>query len=338
MQLEKRTTFSNDILFIDGLWGTGKSLLGPIVSSMSGVERVKVECLYEQISRLFSFGQINEDAALWMLRTYVDCSQYYNSIGREINLRWADDTGLKNTPNKLSIIKKLFGREGDFKVDEINQKNLAFCAMSHMLMLTPELLISAYGERVKVIEVVRHPLYMLDHFSSYLERFESAREFTMSFYHEGIKVPWFAKGWEAEFVQANSTERAVLCITRLYPWLNEKIDAFRAVGLAVLDVSFEEAVFDTATMLKKLEKFTNRKHSSCINRTLKKQKLPRESIGKGRGHASYGWSKSNKSESDTYAGLLIKVRDNCSVRLQRDMHQLIVWYNKKYPSRLGQFE
>ena len=338
MQLEKQSTFSNDILFIDGLWGTGKSLLGPIVSGMDGVERVKVESLYEYISCLFNLGKINENGALWLLKTYADCSQYYNTIGRGVNLRWSDDTGLRNASNKRKIIKRLFGREGDFKMDEINHKNLAFCAMSHMLMLTPELLISAYGKRVKVIEMMRHPLYMVEHFSAYLDRFESPREFTMSFYHEGMKTPWFAKGWEAEFVQGNPIERAVLCITRLYPWLNKKIEELRAAGLPVLDVSFEEAVFDTKMMLKKLEHFTGRIHSPRLASILKKQKLPRESVAKGKGHASYGWSKSNKSEGESYADLMMKLRENCSVGLQHDMYQLIAWYNKTYPSRLRQFE
>ncbi len=337
MLLEKRDTFTSDILFIDGLWGTGKSLLGPIVSGMANVENAKIESLYEYICWLFYLGKINEDGALWMLRTYADCSQYHNSIGRELNLRWGDDTGLKNASHKLRMIFRLFGPEGDIKVNEINQENLAFCAMSHLLMLTPELLPLAYGERVKVIEMVRHPLYMVGHFTSYLARFESPREFTMAFYHEGTKVPWFARGWEGEFARANNTERAVLCITRLYPWLDEKIEASRANGLAILDLSFEQAVFETGKMLHKLEQFTGRSHHPRISSILKKQMLPRETIAKGKGHASYGWSNSDKSEGETYVELLTSVQANCSVELLKEMNKVISWYNRKYPSKLAAF-
>lgn len=337
MKLEKRNTFTNNIVFIDGLWGTGKSLLGPVVSGMSGVEKVKLESLYEYISWLFYLGKINEDGALWMLRTYADCSQYHNTIGREVNLRWSDDTGLKNAHNKLKLIQRLFTPDGDTKVDEINQKNLAFCAMSHLLMLTPELLLLAYGKRVKVIEMVRHPLYMVGHFAAYLARFESPREFTMAYYHEDAKIPWFVKGWETEFVQANPTEKAVLCITRLYPWLDEKIEASRANGLAVLDLSFEEAVFETDKTLHKLEQFTGRCHHPRITSILKKQMLPRETIAKGKGHASYGWSNSNKSEGEVYAEMLANVRKHCSVKLQNEMNEAIGWYNEKYPSTLSQY-
>lgn len=338
MKLEKRNTFINDIIFIDGLWGTGKSLLGPIVSGMDRIEKVRIEGVYENISLLYHLGKINQDGALWMLRTYADKSQYYNTIGREVNLRWGDDSGLKNAPEKLKIIRRLFGPEGDSKVEEINRENLAFCVMSHLLMLTPELVPLAYGSRVKVIEMVRHPLYMVGHFSAYLARFESPREFTMAFYHEDTKVPWFAQDWKAEFVRSNPTERAVLCITRLYPWLDTKIERARASGLAVLDLSFEEAVFQTDKTLHKLEQFTGRRHHSRIASILKKQMLPRETIAKGRGHSSYGWTKSDKTEGEMYAELLAGVRANCSVELQNEMNKVIAWYNEKYPSPLSQYQ
>ena len=337
MKLEKHNTFSNDIIFIDGLWGTGKSLLGPIVSGMAGVEKVKIEGVYEYINQLFSLGKISEDGALWMLRTYADRSQYYNAIGREVNLRWSDDTGLRDTPDRFKYIRRLFGGEGDSKVEEIIRENLAFCTMSHMLMLTPDLWSLAYGKRVKVIEMVRHPLYMVRHLRSGLERFESPREFTMSFCYRDVKVPWFASGWEDEFIDANSTERSVLCITRLYPWLEAKIELSRAAGLAVLDLSFEEAVFETNKMLRKLEQFIGRKHHSRLSSILKRQMMPRTTIAKGKGHAHYGWVTTDESEGDTYEKMLKDVRNNCSVELQNGLDKIITWYNKKYPSRIAQF-
>lgn len=336
MHLEKRNTFSNDVIFIDGLWGTGKSLLGPIVSGMDGVERVKVESIYEYVSWLFHLEKIDEDGAVWLLRTYADCSQYHNRIGREINLRWSDDTGLRNAPDKLALVRRLFGPEGDGKVEEINGRNLAYCGMSHMLMLAPDLLLPAYGPRVKVIEMVRHPLYMVGHFASYLTRFESPREFTMACYRGHAKVPWFVQGHEDRFVRANPTERAVLCIAHLYPWLDKKMESSRKDGLALLDFSFEEAVFETQTMVRKLEQFTGRAHHPRLAALLRKQKLPRETISKGTGHAVYGWQKTDKSEREVYMDMLAKVRSECSADTQDEMGRVISWYNRKYPSRLAE--
>mgnify|MGYP000117562632 FL=1 len=122
MKIEKNSTFENDIIFVDGLWGTGKSILGPIISNMHEVEKIKSESIYEYMSWLNQLGKIDEDAAVWMMRTYADSSQYHNRIGREINSRWSDDTGLKQVINKWDYIKRLFGKEGNDFVNEINSK------------------------------------------------------------------------------------------------------------------------------------------------------------------------------------------------------------------------
>lgn len=338
MFIDKKNSLSSDVIFIDGLWGTGKSLLGPIVSGMSRVERFKIEAIYEYVSWLHHLGKIKSDAAVWMLRAYADCSQYHNLIGREINLRWSDDTGLKNVPNKLKLIQRLFTAEGDLKVTEINNNNLALCAMSHMLMITPELLVPAYGNRIKVIEMVRHPLYMVPHFSSYLARFESPREFTISFYHQGEKVPWFANGWEDEYVESNSTERAVLAITRLYPKLAAQIKSSREAGLEILDISFEEIAFETMSAMLKLQEFTGRAHNPRLLSILRRQKLPRKRLADGRGNSNYGWIKTDKSDLEMYEDMWSVVRKNCSPYLQSELHRTIDWYNCAYPSRLTEYK
>jgi hypothetical protein len=337
MQLSKLNVFKNDIIIVDGLWGTGKSILGPIISGMKGVEKTKAESLYEYMSWLHYLGKIEKDGAVWMMRTYADCSQYHNRIGREINLRWSDDTGLKHVRNKWNYVKRLFSNEGDVKVNEINSENLAFSVMSHLLMLTPDLLMPAYGNRVKVIEMLRHPLYMVNHFASYLERFESSREFTMSYYHKDVKIPWFVNGWEEAFIHGNKFERAVLCIINLYPWLDSQITKAKKDGLQILDLSFEETVFDTNSAIQKIQTFIGRKHSNHLREILMSQKLPRETIAKGNGHASYGWKKTNIPESDFYRQSLDVVLNNCSSKSINEMQRLINWYNIKYPSKLSQF-
>jgi hypothetical protein len=110
------------------------------------------------------------------------------------------------------------------------------------------------------------------------------------------------------------------------------------IGLAVLDLSFEETVFETKNTLFKLEQFTGRKIHPRITSILKKQKIPRNTIAQGKGHASYGWVKNNKSEAEIYAELLEKVQVNCSAKQLDDLGKVITWYNDKYPSKLASFE
>lgn len=336
MKLEKRNTLSNDIIFIDGLWGTGKSLLGPIVSGMSGVEKEKFEHIYEYICVLSLLNKIDKDAAVWMLRNYSDMSQYNNVIGREVNLRWNDLSGFFNNPNVFRYISRLFSVEGDERVSEINDNNLALCIMSHNLMLAPQDIGMAFGARVKIIEMVRHPLYMVQHISRFLSRFDVLRNFTMSFHYNDTKVPWFANEWASEYIEATDIERAVLCICRLYPRLKNNLDKSRADGADILELPFEMAAFDTYEMLIKLEEFLGRNHHKKISSILKKQKLPRKTVAQGRGQAHYGWVRSLLTERETYHELNQMVKDNCSVKIYEEMIKIIDWYNIRYPSSLSE--
>ena len=39
LELAKVHPFTHDVVFIDGFWGSGKSLLAPIMSGMRGIEK-----------------------------------------------------------------------------------------------------------------------------------------------------------------------------------------------------------------------------------------------------------------------------------------------------------
>ena len=44
-----------NIVFIDGMWGTGKSMLGPIIGSFKGVEKQKIDYNFEYLCILNYF-------------------------------------------------------------------------------------------------------------------------------------------------------------------------------------------------------------------------------------------------------------------------------------------
>ena len=47
--LKHFNSFTNDIIVVDGFWGGGKSVVTSIVGSMTGVEKKKVEHIYEYV-------------------------------------------------------------------------------------------------------------------------------------------------------------------------------------------------------------------------------------------------------------------------------------------------
>jgi hypothetical protein len=338
IEVEKTNNFQNDVIFLDGLWGTGKSLLGPIISGMDRVEKAKQDHVHEFVCVLRHLNKISPDAASWMFRTYVDFSQYNNVIGREINLRWSDDTGFANNPSSFRYLARLFRGEGDSKVDQINRENLALNIGSHMIMLVAGPLFETFGPRLRLLEVVRHPLYMVTHWYNYLGRFDSPREFTVSFNYQGTKVPWFAAGWADEFVESSLMDRTLLSIARCSEWLDEAIREASAQARNVLVLSFEALLMDTDRSMDEVASFLGRSHHRRLRSILRRQKIPRPTISQGRGHAAYGWRKGNaQPEEAVYAQAMDFARSEASSEVMARFMQTIESYDERYPSLLSQY-
>jgi hypothetical protein len=338
IKIEKRSNLENDIIFVDGIWGSGKSLLGPIVSTMNDVEWYCSDSTFEYVCWLNKMKKMSNDAAIFMLQTRCDTLSHWTTIGREINLRWSDDTGLKNIPNKFSRISRLWRKDDERILPNINSSNTALCIMPHMLALAPDLLFEAFQNRIKLIEVVRHPLHLIQHVRSYLERFENAREHTPSFYHNGIKIPWLLAGQADLFCKANLFEKAIIFICVAFQKLRNEIKNMVDLKIKHLVVSFESIVFETQKVIEDVEKFLSRIRSPNINKILKNQALPREVSFGGHGKKRYGWRKLNISEQTYHINLQSEVRKNCSPEVLGELAILIDWYNVEFPSIHNEFD
>ena len=107
-QLLKKNRIKNQSIVLNGFLGTGKSLLCPVLSSMINIGRSQNVVAYEYIYILRELKKIDKDASNWLIHTLLDLTSYYSAIGRGINLRWSDDTGLRNSPFPIKDILSLF--------------------------------------------------------------------------------------------------------------------------------------------------------------------------------------------------------------------------------------
>jgi hypothetical protein len=337
LRVAKFNPLTHDVVFIDGVWGSGKSVLAPIMSGMERLEKQKIDPAFEYFCILRFLGKMDADAAVTLLRIYSDMDQYHNLIGREVNLRWADDSGIANNPGSLRYVRRMFDRtEGDGVIDRINRENLGLQIMSHCMLPVADPLFEAYGERLRIVEMVRHPVYLVRHWEAYLSRFDGAREFTIAFECEGRKVPWFAADWAADYVRLPLVDRIIGSICWLYERLFAIVD--RASPRHLFVASFEDAVLKTESVLASLSAFLGRTHHPRLARALARQKLPRRRITQGKGHASYGWTPGRESsEREEYEALARQVRDGAAPEFRSRFDALINEYNRRWPSVLSEF-
>ncbi len=339
IELKKFATLNNDIIIIDGLWGSGKSLIAPIVGGLRNVEKYRSNPLYEHICVLNKLGEVSDQSCETLLQTYSDMDQYNNLIGREVNLRWGDDSGLSNNPQSLKYIKRLFSGEGDSYIDKINSENIALCLMTANIVLTPDMLNKAFSDRLKFIHIVRHPIYVFQHWYHFLSRFDHPRNFTLAFDDSGYKVPWFWKERSSVYKELDIGEKTIQSIIMIYRQLFDKLDQFQKTGNDCFVISFESIVYDAEKIVTDVSRYLNRDYVVNVKSLLKKQKIPRNTLSSGKGHfVQYGFNpQPHVDDGEEFIQLLDNIDSLVSKSSLNRLLEVVNEYNLRFPSKLNEF-
>jgi len=204
------------VIFLDGVSGTGKTMLAPILSTFRRVEVQRIDYIYESICALHFLGRVEDDAAVALIRMYVDLACYNVMIARESNFRWSDLSGVLRNPGGFRYLRRLFERDGRQVLDVIRQRRPILQLICHHALPTMVPLFAALGERLTLVEMVRHPLYLLEHWYSYNDRYGTdPLDFTVWLNHGAACLPWFARGWEEKYLASNRMDRVIHSLDRI---------------------------------------------------------------------------------------------------------------------------
>ena len=338
MQVRKFLPIECDVIVVDGLWGVGKTAVTSVIGAMKNVEKVKLELIHEYACVLSSLGKLEDDACQFLLQTFADINQYHNLIGREVNFRPTDATGTKNTPGStLRYLKRLFGDDGDQRIDEIITNNIAYHLVSHQILPVSDPLFSAYGTRLKMIHVVRHPVHLARYWNDYLRDSLRHREFTVSLDVRGEKVPWWAADWAEEFIGMGTMDRALASISHLYELLISRFDQHRHDS-RLLVVSFEDVVMRPQTTFPRIADFLGRDLSRKTDKILTRERIPRPTITHGRAYSAHNWATDGDvTEREVYEMEMRYIQEGASSAVLERFQQTVRQYDELWPSELNAF-
>lgn len=329
--LARPNDFGNDIIVVDGVWGVGKSAVTPIVAAFQGVEKKRIDPILEYISALNWLERISADAVETLYRNYCDYFTYHNAIGREVNLRFRDDSGLGNSPGWIRYLKRLVSRDGDHVEERILDSNPATLLVGDYILPSIRELRAALGTRLFFIEIVRHPLHLFRYFEKYVSDFARIREFTLGFEIQGTRVPWFARDWSGEYFHASNSERAALLIARSYKMFDRFLDPSN-----IFVIPFEHFVLDTNSYIGQLTTFLGRPVHYRTKPIMRRHLLPREQISKGRSSNLRSWNTTADSDEDEVNSALIReIQQTCSESVFFEFLSAISHYEQKYPTYLN---
>ena len=303
VKIKRNKFLAPKVVFVDGLWGCGKTMLSPILSSMDRVELLSYIYELENICSLFYLKKISKNGAEAMIKFTTDLKIYNTMMSRDVNFRPSDLSSVYNDSNPKRYFDRLI-EKGDELIPEkiLNEKPILNIATHNMLAFSDPIF-SALKKRACFIEVVRHPLYMIKQIHLNMERLlNSPRNFNLFYEFNKKDVPAFAYGWENLFLNSNNMDKAIFYIQKI----SEKTIANKKKIKSkypnqVLTICFEKFVINPNDYLKKIEELLSTSVIKSTWNMLKKQNVPRKKISQGLELDIYkrcGWEPSKKGLSE----------------------------------------
>tara|TARA_X000000368_G_C23039378_1_gene716163 strand:- start:984 stop:2042 length:1059 start_codon:yes stop_codon:yes gene_type:complete len=304
---------AQNIIIIDGFPGCGKTLFGPIISSLDRVELLSYAFEIEFICRLNKLSKIEDDAAISLIKMLVDHKLYQTMMGRDTNFRYSDLSSVFNDSSPLRYFKRIFQKGDDFVPERIKEENPILSLTTHDLLAYSDPLVKGLEERLTFIEILRHPLYMIIQETVNMETLYdkiNPRDIQIYFDYRGQQMPYFTAGWEEKFLQSNNVDRAIYTMHYCHEKTSVAKSSFQNSKSNLISIPFEKFVIDPYIYLNSIASTANTKIINKTYKSLKKQNVPRSKVSDGiplEVYKRFGWVPPEKGLSEQ--GELIKRRD-----------------------------
>lgn len=297
IQTVRKDTLLKQLVLVDGLGGSGKSLFSAIVAAIERVEILNFSSEIENLCALKYLNKISGDAVEAMIRIQVDLAIYEIMMGRRANFRLRDVSSVFRDTDWFTYVKRIFQKGDEFVPDRIYKEKPILHFATHNLLAFSKPVFNALGNRVSFIEVVRHPLYMIiqqtQNQSNHYKRNATARQFHLFIKYKDEQLPFWNYGQEKLYLNGNPVERAIYEM-----WHIKKITEYSKKNELqknsdkILTIPFEPFIFNPFPYLEKIVNLLKSNITSKTRKVMKKQKVPRKKISDGIPLAIYkrfGW-------------------------------------------------
>lgn len=283
MKYSLQENIAKKIVFIDGITRCGKSLLTNILPSLDPVEHIQFFTLIEQILPGVANGAVSLAYARSLMRTMLNENVYNMRLGRSVNFRYEDQSGIMNYKNPKLYFQRLGEAEGDGIVKDLRRARVYFPYQTHDVMVHLDSLIALEIDCM-MIELFRNPI---DNVYSWWtrgwgERFgNDPRAFTLTMESAGVKLPWHCEGYEKKWIRANPVERCIISALHL---IKKSVAQYRrAVAKKnILLMRFEDFVASPDVQIRRICEFLKVKPTELTPWFIRQARCPRQLDPKAR--------------------------------------------------------
>jgi len=221
-----RKLYLENLVFVDGFGRSGKFMASTIVASLKRVEHLQISWLLEYIPVMHQMGHLSTDGAVSLLQTDIESTLYDTLIGRNANFRLADITGIWNAKDPRIYFERIQAEDGNAALDVLKTTPPILLYLTHDVLCHGEIFFKAFKDNLKVIHIERHPIDVVA--SWYKKRtvqmVESLRNQTLAIRRGDQTLPWYAAGWEDQYLQLSQIDRLIHSFKVIYNLRNTYLD------------------------------------------------------------------------------------------------------------------
>jgi len=297
--LERPNYLENQVLVVDGLIGGGKGLLSAITGALPRVEMWIHRGNIEQVCAIHQMGEISQQGVDVLLKSWFDEYFYNLSITREVNFKPSDMSCIFRDARPLRYLARLFKPCGADAYQRIKSEDMILNVMTHSNTAYSKPIFSALNNRLVYVRLVRSPMteYMINHLARWSKRWGNDQDGMIMYSvkdKENISVPYYMRGREDAYMQANSYEKAVLLFDEWQSSGDKIIDEMKKTSEAtIIEIPYEKFVFDPHYYMNQIASALGTKVDKVTEKIMRKQKVPRASLTDAPSNKSYlklGWS------------------------------------------------
>ncbi len=280
-KLYREQKLAENVVFVDGISGCGKSMIAPVLSSLKRGELWMLDHIFEYSLIMHSMGLMSLEAAETMIKIFIDHDSYNLMIGRNINTRSSDDSSAQKNKMYERYQRRINEQDGDIIIDKMKKEKPINFFMSHYILNESKPLFSALKERLKLFIVpVRHPYWTIENWINQdwdNKMGSNPRDVAIAYEFNKNIYPWHVKGWEEKYDQLNNFERAIETINRL-SFDQSKIDKKFSVAQKekIMIISFEKFATDPQNYLQSINKILDTETTSKTESVMSSMNLPRK--------------------------------------------------------------
>jgi len=305
VKFSDEVSISPSVIILDGISGTGKTLLGPLLSQLSDFAPPRFYYPLEWLAAGLYKDCVDSSFARAWVQLVFDQLAYDAQISREINFRPGDLSTNFGYGNRINALTRLFRKDGPYIGKLIEEEGLGITVITHQIFPTYPKFSSTLDPKIMFIQAVRRPSDLLEHWSSYVDRHGTCKtDFTLSVESSFGSVPWFLSSDPAEYLSSDTPNRAAILLCDLFETLfNLREDS--GLSSSILFVPFEEFIVSPQSFLDEISIGTGKKFKPRLQTEMRRQKVPRLPGLEGKKDQAYERYKIHRKDSRT-TGLGIK--------------------------------